>query len=730
MGNLYKRGKALGYALPAVSVAALWATAAQAQTAAPGAEVQLPGISVTAPTPIVRTPPPRAAAPQPGANTQATTPPAAFVPPSGLVEQVFVPLTLVPSQEVLAAGGSNLADSLQYKPGIAASTFAAGASRPVIRGLDNTRVSVRENGIGSHDASTVSEDHAVPIDPFAADQIEVVRGPATLRYGSGAIGGVVNASNQRIPEFIPRNGFTAEMRGALGSADRSAEGAFKTTAGAGNFAVHADSFWRRAGDYAIPGGGRQANTFVQSDGFSTGASVVGLGGFAGVSFTQFNSLYGIPGAEALTSRTRIDMQQEKLQSRGEWRVRDYGVEAIRYWLGSSTYRHNEVGFETGAPEIGSRFTNDEIEGRVEVQHLPVSTALGEVRGAVGIQLGHRKLVGQSFEGGDSLLDPARTRTAAAFWFEELQLTRNLRLQAATRIEQTSVSGSGLDTSDPANPFPVQGRRNYTPFSASFGALYQLPANIVARATGQYAERAPDAAELFSKGPHEATTTFEIGNPNLRKEVATSVEVGLKRTQGAFRFDASAYYTAFDGFIFKQLTGQQCDDTYQSCGTGTELNQVFFRQRDAAFHGVDLSAQQDIGRVWGGVWGVDAQYDFVRARFTDAAGGNVPRIPPHRAGAGIFYRDQNWFARTGFLHAFDQRDIGENETLTKGYTLVNADLSYTWKTGVSTATATQMTVGLRGDNLLDEDVRNHVSFQKNEVLQPGRTVRLYGIMKLN
>jgi len=724
---LVRRGGSLA-AFSAVSALALGAATAHAQTA-PQPQVQLPEITVTAPTPIVRAPAPRPAQPRPGA-APATTPPATFQPPPGLVEQVFVPLTLVPSQEILATGGANLADSLQYKPGIAASTFAAGASRPIIRGMDNTRVSVRENGIGSHDASSLSEDHAVPIDPYAADQIEVVRGPATLRYGSGAIAGVVNASNQRIPEFIPRNGFTAEVRGAMGSADRSVDGGFKTTAGAGNFAVHADSFWRRAGDYAIPGGGRQANTFVDSDGFSTGGSVIGRDGFVGVSFTQFNSLYGIPGADALTSRTRIDMQQEKLQSRGEWRVRDYGIEAVRYWLGSSNYRHNEVGFETGAAEIGSRFTNKEIEGRVEVQHLPIGTALGELRGAVGVQLGNRELTGLSFEGGDSLLDPAKTRTAAAFWFEELQLTRNLRLQAATRIEQTSVTGAGLDTTDPLAPVPVQGERNFTPFSASFGALYQLPANIVARMTGQYAERAPDAAELFSKGPHEATSTFEIGNPNLRKEVAKSVEVGLKRSQGSFRFDTSAYYTAFDGFVFKQLTGQQCDDTYQSCGTGTELNQVFFRQRNAEFYGVELSGQQDIGRVGNGIWGVDAQYDFVRARFTDAAGGNVPRITPHRAGAGLFYRDQNWFARTGFLHAFDQRDLGENETLTKGYTLLNADLSYTWKTNPGSVLGPQMTVGLKGENLLDDDVRNHVSFQKDAVLQPGRTVRLYGVMKLN
>lgn len=724
MTKTVKRFRSLGIAFPAVSVAALWAATAQAQTPTAPAEVQLPGISVTAPTPIVRTPPPRVAAPQPGGNTQAAAPPAVFVPPPGLVEQVFVPLTLVPSQEILATGGANLADSLQYKPGIAASTFAPGASRPVIRGLDNTRVSVRENGIGSHDASTLSEDHAVPIDPFAADQIEVVRGPATLRYGSGAIGGVVNASNQRIPEFIPRNGFTAEVRGAMGSADRSAEGAFKTTAGAGNFAVHADSFWRRAGDYAIPGGGRQANSFVNNDGFSTGASLIGREGFVGVSFTQFNSLYGIPGEEA-----RIDMQQEKLQSRGEWRVRDYGVEAIRYWLGSSNYRHNEVGFETGAPEIGSRFTNKEIEGRVEVQHLPVGTALGELRGAVGVQMGNSNRSGLSFEG-LGLLDPARTQTVAAFWFEELQVTRSLRLQAATRIEQTSIKGSGFDATDPLAPVAVQGRRNFTAFSGSLGALYQLPSNVVARVNGQYAERSPDAAELFSKGAHEATETFEIGNPNLRKEVAKSVEVGLKRGQGSFRFDTSAYYTAFDGFIFKQATTNTCDGSDIACTVPGDLTQVLFTQRNATFYGVDLSAQQDIGRIWNGVWGVDAQYDFVRASFSDATGGNVPRIPPHRLGAGIFYRDLNWFARTGFLHAFDQKQIGANETETSGYTLLNADLSYTWRASATGVVMPTMTVGLKGENLLDDDVRNHVSFRKNDVLQPGRTVRLYGIMKLN
>ena len=158
--------------------------------------------------------------------------------------------------------------------------------------------------------------------------------------------------------------------------------------------------------------------------------------------------------------------------------------------------------------------------------------------------------------------------------------------------------------------------------------------------------------------------------------------------------------------------------------------MVFQQRDAQFYGVEIGSQLDVGRVWKGTWGIDGQYDFVRATFDDAAGGNVPRMPPHRAGAGVFYRDSNWFARVGFLHAFDQDKTGDNETPTKGYTLLNADLAYTLKLQPQAGAIPEMTIGLKGENLLDDDVRNSVSFRKDEVLQPGRTVRLYGIVKLN
>jgi iron complex outermembrane recepter protein len=698
------------------------------------AQIQLPGIVITTPSPVQR---PRRSPPQqptaPAAAPQAETPPAEAPP---VDDETFAAVTVLTPGEILAQPAPNIGDVIAQRPGIAASTFAPGASRPIIRGLDNYRVRIQENGIGTHDVSDLSEDHAVPIDPFAAERIEIIRGPATLRYGSQAIGGVVDVSNGRIPDAMPDGGFSAVLKGGLNSVDRGHDGGFKATAGAGNFVLYADAFRRQTQDYDTPRG-RQVNSFNETEGYSLGGSFVWHDGFAGVSYSRFSSLYGIPGEGAAEERPRIDLQQEKIQSRGEWRVRDYGIEAIRYWLGTSRYGHNEVVFDTdaGSDIIGTRFTNREHEARMEVQHQAFRTPLGVLRGAVGIHWGEKHLHGFGVdEPVDGLLDPtARSESVAAFLFEELQLTHALKLQAAGRIESTRSRGTGVDLLDPVDPLtPFESRHSFAPKSASVGALYQLPHGIVARLTGQYTERAPALAELYSKGVHEATGTFEIGNPNLEIEKAETIEFGLKRTRGALRFDATAFQTRYQNFIFKRFTGVGCGDTLDTCGVEDELDQLIFSQRDATFRGVELSAQYDVAPIGRGVFGVEGQYDFVHATFS--GGGYVPRIPPHRLGAGVYYRDANWFARIFALHAFDQDKVALDDvkdTPTDGYTMLNADLSYTFAIDrMSGGIATQMTIGLKGENLLDEEIRNHVSFKKDEVLQPGRTVRLYGVVRFN
>lgn len=720
---------------------------ALSQTAEPSADVtQLPEIVVTAPSPVVKRAAPKpkvkqqpesvaakpkpaqkpqTAAPQPDAEpavTEAVTPvPADLAAVPGtliIVDDAFVPVTVTTAREIEAKQGQTITDTLATKPGINASTFAPGASRPIVRGLDNYRVRVQENGIGTHDVSALSEDHAVPVDPYSADRVEVVRGPATLRYGSQAIGGVVAIENERIPSFIPPGGFSGAIRGGVSSVDEGRDGGFKATAGSNGIAVHADGFKRQSEDYDTPQG-TVANSFVDSEGGALGASLIGRDGFVGVAVARVESLYGIPGEQA-----RIDLEQDKILSKGEWRLQSSGIEAVRFWFGATDYAHDEV----AGTEVGSRFTNREQEARAEVQHQTITTALGELNGAAGIQWGHRNIRAQSFEG-TSLLEPAETGTFAGFLFEELSVTPQLKLQAAGRIERTEVDGVGLiDFSDPLNLVSFAGKKSFTPFGLSTGLLYEFSGGIVGRLTGQYVERAPDAAELFSQGLHEATETFEIGNPNLTKEKASTIELGFKKSRGDFRFETSAYYTRYTDFISKGLTGVRCGATIDTCGVEDELDQLLFTQQNAHFYGAEAVAQYDIARIGNGVWGIDGQYDFVNAEFD--SGEDVPRIPPHRLGGGLYYQDSHWFARAGLLHAFEQDRIAQNETPTDGYTLVSAEISYTTKLEAAGALVPEFTVGLKGENLADDDVRNHSSFKKDDVLQPGASARLFGSIKLN
>jgi iron complex outermembrane receptor protein len=521
-----------------------------------------------------------------------------------------------------------------------------------------------------------------------------------------------------------------EARGALVSVDRGLEGALLLDAGAGNFALHADVHGRRTSDYRIPSypylppadqdlpfNGRQPNSFSRTDGYSIGGSYFFDEGFVGVAVSQFNSFYGIPGAESTETNTRIDMRQTKVMSKGEYRPRSSGIDAVRFWLGATDYKHDELANEGGFSGVHQTFTNRELEGRVEVQLMPIDLRFATVTTAYGVQGINQRLTAPGLEGG--LFDPNKTTSVAGFLFSEFRLSETLRTQVAGRIERNNVTGSVPDLF--VDPDVTIGRdRVFIPKSGAVGLLKDLPGNLVASVTAQYVERAPRAPELFSRGVHEATGTFDIGSPNLSTEVASSVEVGLRRALGPFRFEATAYYTRFNGFIFRNLTGLFCDDDFASCGAGTEFMQAVYTQRDAIFRGGEFQSQLDVARLGNGMFGIESQFDVVRATFTD--GTNVPRIPPVRAGGGVFWRNENWLVRVNFLHAFPQNKIAmAGETPTGSYELLRAELSYR-HLFMENGKQRELVAGLVGDNLLNEDLRNHVSFKKDEVVMPGRSVR--------
>lgn len=707
-------------------------------------ETNLPPIVVTAPSPIRHRTSTRVLHGDGGASAAKPLPAQknlsdALLP--NFVADTFSSMTVMSAPQIDKTPGNTLGAVLFDKPGISATTFSpAGASRPVIRGLDSFRVRIQENGIGSHDVSDLGEDHGVPIDPLTAQQIEVLRGPSTLRWGSQAIGGVVSVTNNRIPDSIPQNGFSMETKGAVSSVDRGYDAATLLDMGSMNGAyggaVHADVYKREGGDYAIPGG-RQANSAVSSAGESIGASSIGPQGYFGFNLAHFASIYHIPGTDGASNNTRIDLDQLKFTSKGEYRPDTDAIDAIRYWAGATKYKHNEINNDDG---IAATFKNDEQEGRVEVQLAPRQTPFGALTTAVGLQGGHQQL-GTSGEAG-GLLAPAETTSVAAFSFHELKLSNTLKAQLAGRVEYDAVNGSpGIF---PASLLPppdiVDGNktnREFAPKSISLGLLKELPNNLVASLTGSYVERAPRSPELFSKGSHDAPGTFEIGNPDLEIEKAKTVELGLKRAAGQFRFDTSLYYTSFSNFIYKRFTGNECNADFASCTpiaapgpnfdpNGEIFKQIAYSQADATFYGGELAAQYDIGKFARGTYGVDAQYDYVHARFSD--GTFVPRMPPHRVGGGLYWSDPNWFTRVGILHAFGQNEIAPNETTTGGYNLLKAEINYKQAIMAFGGFPAMLTVGLVGDNLLNESVRNSVSFRKDDVELPGRNVRAYASLK--
>lgn len=741
----------------------------------------LPEIVVRAPSPIQR---PHTHRAPPGRTTAApATAPAipdssTFAGTLPIVTDQFATVTVVPNEEIRRSAAPTLGDLLNNKPGITGSSFAPGASsRPIIRGLDVNRVGIVENGISSNGASDLGEDHFVPIDPLSTNQVEVIRGPATLRYGSQSIGGVVSASNNRIPETLPCSAVPSiqtygyavtaptlsasnpcasfETRSSVSSVDMGREGAVLLDAAGNNIAIHVDAFARKTEDYSVPNSpyrfdparpftGKQPNSSTQSDGASIGASYFFAGGFIGASIQQNNSLYHIPGIDGEEHRTRINAKQTKLTVKGDYHPDSAAIDVIRFWAGATDYKHNEIGLSDpdnfATDGVRQTFTNKEQEGRVEVQLMPFNLRFASLTTALGAQISHQELTAPSPDDVGSpingLWDPNKNTKVAGYVFNELKFSEVTKAQVAARIEHVNLSGTtpafipdvfDLDT-DPNAIGPATARNlNFTPKSGSIGLIQNLPWDLSASITGQYTERAPKPAELFSRGGHDATVTFDIGNPNLGIETAKSIEVGLRRATGPFRFELTGYYTRFNGFIYRRLTGNTCEDAACQIGGGLELNQAIYSQNDAIFRGGEFQFQYDVLPLWAGQFGVEGQYDIVRATFTD--GTNVPRIPPQRLGGGIYYRDANWLAKVNLLHAFAQNNIGGIETSTPGYNRLRAELSYTTKLAKSDWwSAKEFTFGVVGDNLLNDDIRNAVSYSKDEVLLPGIGVRMFANVK--
>jgi len=628
-------------------------------------------------------------------------------------DEVAQPTSVLAGQRLTLARQTTLGETLANEPGISSTAFGPGASRPVIRGLGGDRIRVLQGGVGTLDASVVSPDHAVSLDPLLVQRIEVVRGPATLLYGGAAIGGVVNVIDYRLPEELPAAALSSRFETRYGSAagERAVAGALSGKTD--RVAWHFDGFSRNTDDLRIPGyaetdalladhdadhdgppaKGRLPNSATESSGGGVGVTYFGEKGHLGLSYSGFKSLYGVPGHEHEDHSAaaapaeehgdvRIDLKQRRWDLHGELPAPFAGFTLAKLQVGLADYRHTEL----EGDEIGTRFTNKAYESRVELQHEP----LGAFTGAIGAQVSRSDFAAV----GEEAFIPANiTESRALFLFEEA-VRGAFTWQLGARVEDQEISpdrASGLAS------------RSHTGASFSGGVVWKLAPAWSLALSGSRSERAPNAQELFAEGPHAGTGTYEIGDARLGVERAHSLDLSLRKRTGALTGVATVFVTRFDGYIFEEPTGAEEDD----------LPVFKFVQRDARFVGGELELIAHLHESVGHALDLRFMADAVRATNT-TANEPLPRITPMRTGVGLDYRVGAWSFSTDVRHGFKQDRVAHDETTTDGYTTVGASVAWRFPLG-----AAEGELFLRGSNLTDETVRLHTSFLKDIAPLAGR-----------
>jgi iron complex outermembrane recepter protein len=627
-----------------------------------------------------------------------------------------------------------IGETLARQPGVTATFFGPNASRPILRGFDGERVRILTDGIGSFDVSNTSVDHAVAINPLTADRVEVVRGPAALLFGSGAIGGVVNVTDRRIAREIPEEFAHIEALGTLGSVadERSISGAVDVPLGTTGLVAHADASYFKTGNYraggyifsgalreeaAEEGGevaeeaearGRVGNTDAKTWEVAGGLSWIGEKGSFGVSVARLESNYGIPGTlelghdhgedhgEGLSGALaeddeghshediRLDLRQTRIDARAE--VPMFGAfEKLAFRFGWADYRHDEIE-DTG--EIGTSFFNDALEGRIEL----VQRERNGWKGASGVQILSRR-----FEavGEEAYIPLNLTDQVGLFTVQSFDLS-GFTVEVGGRYENTNVRSA-----------PLGVRRKFDAFSGSAGVSIPLGEGLRFAASAAYTERAPSGEELFANGAHAATRTFEIGDVDLAKERSFGVEALLRGRGEGWRFELSGFFNRFNNYIFLNPTGLEED----------ELPVFVYEQAGARYWGFEAEGAVTVFETGSTAIDVTALVDYVQADILDG-GGNAPRIPPLRLIGGLEANGGPVGGRLEIEHVTRQDRVATFETETPAYTLVNA--SAVWRPfGAENPTAIIASV----NNIFDVDARRHVSFLKEFAPLPGRDFRL-------
>lgn len=672
-------------------------------------------------------------------------------PLQGDAESLARPVDVLAGERLDEQKAGTLGDTVAKLPGVQSTFFGPGVGRPIIRGQEGPRVAVLSNGMGNMDASTVSADHATSIEPFLADQIEVLKGPATLLFGSGAIGGAVNVVDGRIARELPDRPLSgrAELRGNSVNDERS--GMFRLDGVSGNVVLHVDGLVRNGDDYRIPGyavidgledhsghdheegdtdeprRGRLDNSSVRTRAGGVGATWLGDDGYFGVSASTYRTNYGIPNGahvhadddhdhdhdhdhgdeeEGDEHDVRIDMVQNRFEAKGGIYQPTSFLKNITLRTAYTDYEHTEL--EAGTP--ATRFTNRGIEGRLEA----VQEQIGGWGGAFGLQFGNSDF---GAKGEEAFVPDTATKNIGLFVLQEKQFGA-FKLELGGRHDQVKL--------DPTGDYRA---RTFDATNLSAAGIWTLNDAVDLRFGIDSSERAPTNEELYAAGAHIATRSLEIGDANLKTERGQRVELGIHTHSDRVDFSASIYQTKFKDFIYLADTG-----------VVESLPVRLWTQQDATFKGAEAEALFHLFQGNTGDWDLRVFGDYVKAEL-DGSGnrsvdiavphgdhnhnytvdlantGYLPRIAPGRVGADLRWAKDGWRASVGAVRYSSQKDVAQNEEPSNGYTLVDAHFAYRWDRTDSNS----YEVFLDGSNLTNREVRPHTSLLRDYSPLPGRGV---------
>ena len=643
------------------------------------------------------------------------------------VEDSSHPITLLKGDELRNKVGSTLGETLQNELGVTNQSFGSGVGIPVIRGQSGSRVKVLQNSLGNNDASSLSADHATGVDPIIAERIEVLRGPSTLLYGSGAMGGIVNVIDNRIPEtlFDKVIGGAGEQR--YDSATDETSSALKLEGGKDHFAYHVDGFYRDAGNTsiggmaideararqhdpsfnAVPAGELQNsdgfidNTQTRTRGGSAGFSMIGDSGLAGAAINQLEKNYGIPPDGHGETPVHVEMKQTKYDFKSQLNNPFAFIEKAKLKFGYTDYAHTEFDGNIA----GTTFLNQTYESRFELAHTPL---IKNNKGILGFQSSNGEFVGLGEEG--KIVPKSNIDTYGLFNVESLKAGA-MTYEMGGRIESTQITPDG------------RAEVSYIPLSGSLSASWDVNSQNKLGLAFTHSQRAPQIQELFSDGFHHATRSYEIGNANLKKELSNNLDLSYQFDASWVRADVNLFHNWVSDYIYQQRDAAQLFNAEDGefIANDSDCAECFpllhSQQKAAIFKGFEAKTVFPLMDNKLGLVDLTLFGDYTRGTFDN--GGDVPRMPPLRYGVQVSYDKNEWSSNVRLTRGEAQTNAGENETTTPAYLLLNLGTQYK----IAHFAQSDILLFAKGKNLLDENIRSSVSYLRNFSPDAGRSAEV-------